>query len=72
MAPSMVSGSGVLERAGLATAHPSGYTLFTSKTRSKIDYCTMSSCLKSSVQAITVLKQYPLSPHRPVKLSLAV
>eukprot|EP00959_Pyramimonas_sp_CCMP1952_P172410 3602519-Pyramimonas_sp.AAC.1 len=32
----------------------------------------MSSCLKSSVQSIHVLKQCPLSPHWPVRLEFAI
>ena len=72
MAPSVVTKSGVLERAGLELVYPAGYTFFTSKSRSKLDYFMMSSCIKSSVQAIDVLKQYPLSPHRPVKVTLGI
>eukprot|EP00959_Pyramimonas_sp_CCMP1952_P129179 2701233-Pyramimonas_sp.AAC.1 len=61
-----------LHRASLTLCVPQKFTYSTSKSKTTIDFFLLSATIKSQVEGIESATDYPLSPHRPVILSLKV
>ena len=66
--PGVIEGSDFLRRAGMKVVAPATSTCITRRSQTKIDYFLISDCLEEAVREVSTLKNYPLAPHRPVRL----